>query len=274
MTVQGMAPLALFTSSLNKGQALLSETRLLALHWQPGLPPRTLADEALRTGYLGRATEKRVRDVVSVFRRRYLSDYLPAAAALNRLYQAEATRGSRELFDQVALLHTAIAHPELGAFLTEVYWPQRFEGREGMTMEAATEFLISAQRTGRTATQWTEGLTERTGRRLMGTLTEFGLLSKPDRAGRRRFPGFHLLDGTLLYLAHWLREQIADATTLAHHPAWNLLGVRHLDVLPTLRRLGAANYFTLLTVGDLTRLEWRLPSALIFLDDYLNGDPA
>ena len=104
----------LFSAALNKGQALLSESHQLAIHWQPGVTTRTLIDEARNTGYLGRGTEKRIQDLVRVFSRRYMHGRPLPAAHLHQLAGELPVTG---LFTEICLIHTAAAHPELDAFI-------------------------------------------------------------------------------------------------------------------------------------------------------------
>lgn len=80
-----MSETPLFSAALNKGQALLPEVYQLARHWQPTSTSRALTHEALNTGYLGRATEKHIRDVVAVFNRRFMRGQPQPAAYLHQL---------------------------------------------------------------------------------------------------------------------------------------------------------------------------------------------
>lgn len=225
---------------------------------------RELTQEALATGYLGRATEARIRDVVAVFSRRFLRGQPQPAGHLHELAQHLPATG---LFAEVCLLHTAVAHPELLVFLQEVYWPAHFAGRHDLPKEAAQDFLHEAQKMGRTGSSWSEGLTKRTARRLTGTLTEFGLLGAPDRQGLRPMRPFQPHPETVVYLAYWLRELNLDVPSLLAHPLWQVLGLRANDVLPALRRLALHNWLTVLTAGDLLRLEWNYPSTTALLHD-------
>lgn len=254
----------IFTASLNKGQALLPEVHQLAQQWRPGINARDLAQQALSTGSLGRATESRIRDIVAVFNRRYMRGQPQPAAHLHELAKSLSITG---LFAEVCLLHTAVAHAELLVFLQEVYWPAHYAGRPDQNKEAAQDFLLEAQKLGRTGGPWSEGLTERTAQRLNGTLTEFGLLGLPDRQGTRAIRPFQPRPETLVYLAYWLRELNIDVPSLVAHPLWQVLGLRQSDVLPTLRRLALHNWLTVLTAGDLLRLEWNYPTTTALLHD-------
>lgn len=254
----------LFTAALNKGQALLPEMHQLAQQWRAGVTARELTAEALAAGYLGRATETRIRDVVALFSRRFLRGQPPPAEHLHELARHLPATG---LFAEVCLLHTAATHPELLAFLREVYWPAHYAGRREMPKEVMQQFLHEAQQLGRTGSPWSAGLTERTARRLAGTLTEFSLLGAPDRQGVRLLRPFHPRPETVVYLAYWLRAQRLDVPALLAHPLWQVLGLRPGDVLPTLRRLALHQWLTVLTAGDLLRLEWTYSSPTAFLHD-------
>ena len=254
----------LFSAALNKGQALLSESHQLAIHWHSGVTTRTLIEEARTTGYLGRATENRIQDLVRVFSRRYMQGQLPPVAHLHQLATQLPVTG---LFTEICLIHTAAAHPELDTFIREVYWPTSYAGRRDLSKDAARDFFAEAQQKGRIQGEWSEGLMVRTARRLTGTLTEFGLLGAPDRAGVRLIRPFQPRPETLVYLTYLFREQGLDMTTLLAHPHWQLLGLRPADVLPTLRRLALHDWFTVLTAGDLLRLEWHYPTTAALLDD-------
>jgi hypothetical protein len=259
-----MSKTQLFTAALNKGQALLPEVHQLAQHWQPGITARKLAQEALAAGYLGRATEARIRDVVAVFSRRFMRGQPQPVVHIHELAQQLPTAG---IFTEVCLLHTAAAHPELLVFLQEVYWPAHYASRRDLPKEVAQDFLREAQKLGRTGSDWSEGLTERTARRLTGTLTEFGLLGAPDRQGIRLLRSFQPHPETVVYLAYWLRELHLDVPALLAHPLWQVLGLQSADVLPALRRLTLHNWLTVLSAGDVLRLEWTYPTTTALLHD-------
>lgn len=255
---------SLFSAALNKGQALLSESYQLALHWHPGVSSQELAREALATGYLGRATESRIRDVVAVFARRFMRGRPQPALYLHQVAQHLSVTG---VFAEMCLLHTAAAHPELLVFLQEVYWPAHYAGRQALPKEAMQDFLQEAQKMGRTGAEWSAGLTERTARRLAGTLTEFGLLGTPNRQGTRALRPFQPHPETVVYLAYWLHELNFDVPALLVHPLWQAIGLRPADVLPTLRRLAPHSWLTVLVSGDLLRFEWTYPTTTAFLHD-------
>jgi hypothetical protein len=259
-----MRPEPLFSAALNKGQALLSETHQLASHWHPDVTTRTLIDEARTTGYLGRATENRIQDLVRVFSRRYMHGQPPAAAHLHQLARQLPVTG---LFAEICLIHTAAAHPELDSFIREVYWPAYYASQRDLSKDAARDFFAAAQQQGRIQGEWSEGLLVRTARRLTGTLTEFGLLGAPSGPGVRPIRPFQPRAETLVYLVYWLREHGLDMPELLAHPHWQLLGLKPAEVLPTLRRLALHNWFTVLTAGDLLRLEWHYPTTAALLDD-------
>lgn len=253
-----------FSAALNKGQALLPETFQLALHWHQGETPQQLAEDALRKGYLGRATEKRIKDLVTVFARRYMRPPAKPVAHLHVLASHSAITG---LFEEACLIHTMAAHPELAAFIREIYWPNRYEGRSGITIEIVRAFLYDAVQQGRTERPWSEGLLLRTAQRLAGTLTEFKLVGTPDRHGMRPLSSFQPQIETLAYLAYWLHDQGFDAQNIIRHPSWQLLGIQPLDVLPSLRRLALHNWMSVLTAGDLISLEWHYPTTLELINE-------
>lgn len=254
----------LFSAALNKGQALLSESHQLSLHWHPDVTTRALINEARTTGYLGRATENRIQDLVRVFSRRYRHGQPQPVAHLHQLAVELPVNG---VFTEICLIHTAAAHPELDLFIREVYWPAYYASRRDLSKDDARDFFAEAQQKGRIQGEWSKGLLVRTARRLAGTLTEFGLLGAPDRSGVRLIRSFQPRSETLVYLLYWLREQGLNMPLLITHPHWQLLGLKPSEVLPTLRRLALHNWFTVLTAGDLLRLEWHYPTTAALLDD-------
>ena len=58
---------AIYTQALSKGGALLPESRTLLCAWRPGEPGAEFAKRVLREDILGRATARRVLDIVRVF---------------------------------------------------------------------------------------------------------------------------------------------------------------------------------------------------------------
>lgn len=128
-----------YTTALAKGQGIIDETMALLDIWQQGMKPNQLANRAIEEGVLGRATAKRVKDLIfEAFAPRYLVDGARPANYLKTLLNAGALPTS---LNQLFLIYTARANFVLHDFISEVYWVKYSAGITSLGKEDALSFF-------------------------------------------------------------------------------------------------------------------------------------
>ena len=105
--------MATYSSKIIKAGALLADTKTLLAHWDASVPAQVNLDRLRRENVFGKVSRSRVRDVLSIFRQRFLGEesvtkalvvlvrkHLPAAT-LDRILYFHAAQADRLLHDVV-----------------------------------------------------------------------------------------------------------------------------------------------------------------------------
>ena len=102
-TDDGIKP---YTIRVSKGAALLPETRVLLQEWIPGEDTNAFADRVLSRDLLGKATARRVQDLVlRCFAPRYLA---PPGCPAKHLKRLVLNHPSGDWFRDLCLIYAAL----------------------------------------------------------------------------------------------------------------------------------------------------------------------
>jgi hypothetical protein len=246
-------PHAVYTQALGKGRALIPEMRLLLQAWQPGESESSLAERVLQQDVLGKSTARRVLDVVHVFSRRLLQPIDTAARHLKPLTLPSAPR---QVFSDLLFYYTARQDALLWDFTIRRYWPAVREGRLTLANRDVAELLWEAEQDGRIARPWSSEIKRDMAGRVLGTLSDFGLL-EAYRPATRRVALFRAADGTVFYLATLLHAQGCPDGLLADGPAWQLFGLEPHDVWQRLELLAGDGWLVVQHAGQVAHITWR-----------------
>lgn len=240
-----------YTTQLQAGLGLVTETRQLLELFEPGMTISDLTERALASGRFPLVTARRLRNVVAeCFAPRYLR--APATAiTLKRLAPAL----SRAEFNQLLLIHTARANLVLADFIREVYWPRYSAGRDALTLDDARDFVIAAVREGRTQKPWSDTTIRRIASYLLGCCADYELLGGNGR-GPRPIQPLRLHSKAAAYLAYDLHLQGVGDNQLLAHEDWRLFGLEPADVRDQLKRLSLDGYLILQSAADIVHIGW------------------
>jgi hypothetical protein len=256
-----------YSTALCKGQGLIAETLVLLDAWEQGMDAATLGRKALGEGLLSKATASRLKDIVSrVFAYRYLRGEPPPALALRALVEK---RIPPDRLNQLLLIHSARALPELHDFITEVYWPSYASGVRFIRRDQAVDFFKKARLVGRLEAEWTETSRTKIARYLLSALEDFRLLG-PMKGDRREMLPFRISRFTVLYLAHDLHFSGLSDTALVRHPDWMLFGLTPSDVVGELIQ-SASGQWIVQDSGQLLQISWKHRSMEEFVDGIAEG---
>lgn len=245
----------LYTTQLQAGLGLVSETKDLLELWRPGLSPAQLHQLALQSGRFPQVTARRLRNIVSeCFAPRYLvSDGAPA----KHLKRLSAVSSGAELV-QLMLIFTARANPILGDFIRSVYWARYAGGYAAISSTDAREFVERAIDDGKTSIRWSESTVRRVSAYLTGCCADYGLLGSGARSTRPILP-FRMAPSTAAYLAYELHFAGISDNALLTHPDWQLFGLAREDVLGELKKLSLRGLLIIQIAGDAARISWTQP---------------
>lgn len=242
-----------YTSTLNAGIGMQAETvRLLEL-WEPGMSAAQLYDLALSSGDFPTMSARRLRNFITEsFAPCCLTDEDKPALVLKQLHP----RVSKSVFNQLLFLYTCRAHPILGDFVRQLYWPAYMAGREEITNQDARLFVSDANRAGLTTSTWTDNTVQRVASYLTSYCADFGLLESGAKQKRKILP-FRLAQPVAIFLAYDLHFGGLGDNTILTHPDWELFGLDRHDVLDELKRLGPQAGLIIQSASGAVRIDWR-----------------
>jgi len=247
----------LYTIRTSKGTALVPETRALLHEWQLGQSGAQLADRSLEIDLLGKATARRVKDIVQrVFSPRFLQPAGPPALYLKNLAES---RPADDWFRDLCLLYSARADRLVRDSVTVLFNRIREEGRLALSIEAVVSFLREAEEEGKMAKPWSSETKRKVGRGLLKILTEFGFLNHRTR-GPREIRSFRPHPLALAYLAFDLHFAGITDAGVTGHPDWRIWLLDESAVRDALDDMSRYGLWIFQAAGSVVRITWNVTS--------------
>ncbi len=239
------------TSNIQKGGALLDDSRRLVEAWDTTLS----VDENLRVieqnNLLGKTSRARTEDVLlRILRPRFVDPGPHVMPALTRLLH----RGRS--FIEACYYEAARDDGLLAAFgegpLFELYGA----GRIGISVDDVREWLRDIARAG-SVPEWSESVRTKVARGLLAALRDFGVL----RGGvRKEFEVPTLSPTGFAYVAYREHEQGKSSRALVSSRVWRrwlLDSSRVIELFGQAERMGVLRYSQ---AGSAVRVDWRVAS--------------
>ncbi len=187
-----------YTTQLQAGLGMIEETRSLLELWNQGMEVPALNQAALQSGRFPAMSARRLRNLVAeCFAPRFLCDGAKPAALLKTL---GALLTARE-FELLLFAFACRASTILADFVREVYWNAYTAGRQTLSNDDAKEFVVSANRDGKTTKPWSATTIRRVASYLTGCCADFGLLERGARSVRKILH-YHIEPRTAAILAY------------------------------------------------------------------------
>ncbi len=242
-----------YTTQLQAGLGLVTETKTLLDLWSPGMSAVQLHRVALESGRFPTVTARRLRNiVVECFAPRYLVSGGAPAAHLKRL---SATLSTTDL-TQLMLVFTSRANPILGDFVRHVYWVRYVGGYTQISNDDARAFVERGIDDGKTAKRWSKTTVRRVSAYLTGCCADYGMLERGLRSNRRIL-SFRISPPVAAYLAYELHFAGTGDNALLTHEDWQIFGLAREDVLEEIRRLSLKGLLIVQAAGDMIRISWK-----------------
>jgi hypothetical protein len=256
-----------YTTQLQAGLGLVSETLKLLAVWEPGMAGQDLLKAALVSGQFPTMTARRLRNlIIEAFCPRYLVD----GASPARLLKAVSGNLPKDDFRSLCFLFTCRANPILGDFVRQVYWPRYAAGGTSIPKEDSLRFVSSAVFDGRTTNRWSEATVIRVARYLLGVCADFGLLGAM-KSGERPINTFRVTPNVASILAHDLHFHGMGDNALLRSPDWGLFGLEPDDALGELKRLSLRGELIVQSAGGITKVSWKHKSMEELGNDLAHG---
>jgi hypothetical protein len=239
--------------NLKNVSGFVADVNLLVSNWDESRSVQENLDAAVGKNLFGKATRKRVDDILRVFRERYLPE--DGSARAFRILVGSSLPS--EITDRVIYYYTALAEPLLYDFVTEYLRERYLRGEQRVTVSNATEFIEQSLREGRMAGKWESEQTRgRVARGLMATLRDLGVLGGAKQSHEKTLLPAHLHILAFAYVAFHIHCSELSSARLVHHPHWRLffLGTREVE-----RYFAEADAYKLLSyqaAGSIIRIEF------------------
>jgi len=232
---------------------MIEETRLLLEHWQPGETLDGFTQRVHVKGLLGKSTAYRTRDIVRrVFALRFLRPSDKPARILQHLLSS-GMRG--RVFAELLLVFAARKDPLIYDFTVREYWPAVRRGRSVLGTDSVLSFLTEAHYDGRLDNQWSEKVSIKVSRGVLGLLRDVGFLREVVR-GRREIVNYRMTDEGAAILARELYESGVTDSSLCNHPDWGLFGMTPSEVVERLDGLGEHRGVIVQRAGSVVHFTW------------------
>ena len=124
-----------------------------------------------------------------------------------------------------------------------------------MDPESMLSFLSEAHCDGRLDNQWSESVSVRIARCVLGLLRDVGFLREITRS-RREIVDYHLSDEGAALIARELQESGVTDSSLCAHPDWGLFGMSEAEVVERLDGLGEHRGVIVQRAGSVVHFTW------------------
>lgn len=240
-------------TNLIKSSGLLADTRLLFSAWDETKSQEENFDAVLRQNLFGKASRRRVTDMLNVFKRRYLPQ--DGSASALRLFVNSSLPS--DVTDRVLYYYTALAEPLIYDFVGEYLFERYYLGDYRVTVRTAQEFISEAIHEGKTEGAWESAETrERVAQGLLATLRDCGILNGAARSPEKHIAPPRLPLLAFCYVAFHIKRTEPSGERLLNHPHWRLFLVGPPQVERLFAEADAEGLLSYQAAGSIIRIEF------------------
>jgi hypothetical protein len=239
----------IYTSRIIKASALIADTKVLLSEWDLEQSVEANLERARRQNIFGKASRKRIRDILTIFRQRYF-DMPDVGAALVTLTQESAPS---QWIDPLLYFFSAQNDRTLRDIVLDVLYPRHKRGTQEVPVEVVIHAIRNWIAEGKTTTAWSDSTVRRVARGIMATLRDFGVL---EGQSHKRLSPAYVPTQAFALIAHWLLDHEGAGNLVLNSEEWRLF---FLDVSAVERFFIEAHQLHLLeyyAAGSVIRIEF------------------
>ena len=243
----------IYTSRLIKASALLADTKVLLSQWDLDASVTQNLEQARSANIFGKASRKRVQDILTIFRQRYFED-TKVGRALVSLTQGHVPA---RWLDPLLYFYAVKNDRVLRDIVIQVLNPRFSSGYTDISIERVVRIMQEWSDSGKTTMPWGEETTIRVAQGAMATLRDFGVLQGKVH---KSITPIYLPTESFAFLAFELRREKGSGERVMHAEEWKLF---FLPVEGVERFFLEAHQERLLSyhaAGSLIRLEFQVNS--------------
>jgi BrxA len=238
---------AVYSSKIIKAGALLADTKTLLAQWDLSVPAQINLDRLRRDNVFGKASRSRVKDVLAMFRQRFLGEE-SVTKALVILTQERLPAAA---LDRILYFHAAQADRLLHDAVTEILLPLQARGLSQVDVLELQRPLKKWVDAGKTRGNWSEPTIIRIAQGVLSALRDFGVLQG---AVKKRISPAYLPVAAFAYLAFYFKQHEPSGAKLVELPDWRLFFLPPEGVERFLFEAHQRNLLEYYAAGSVTRL--------------------
>lgn len=205
----------IYTSRIIKASALIADTKVLLSEWDLERSVADNLERARRLNIFGKASRKRVDDIVTIFRQRYFDDP-DVGIALVTLVQRHAPA---QWIDPLLYFFSAQNDRTLRDAVVAIIFPRSLAGYSDLPVELVARTLRQWVDDGKTTQLWNEETTFRVAQGIMAALRDFGVLKGK---ARKEIAPIYLPDPSFALIAFWLDQRLHSGNLVLNSDDWKL----------------------------------------------------
>ena len=205
----------IYTSRIIKASALIADTKVLLAEWDLERSLEENLDRARRENIFGKASRKRVKDILRIFRQRYFDD-ADVGSALVTLTQGGAPA---QWIDPLLYFFSAQNDRTLRDIVVEAIYPRSLAGYSDLQVEIVIRTIRNWAAEGKTTTKWSDETILRVARNSLAALRDFGVLQG---AANKRIAPIYLLTESFALIALWLQQRERSGHLVLQSDDWRL----------------------------------------------------
>jgi hypothetical protein len=259
------SPEPIYTSRIIKASALIADTKVLLSEWDLGCSVTENIDRARRENIFGKASRKRVQDILLIFRQRYFDD-ADVGTALVTLAQNGAPA---QWIDPLLYFFSAQNDRTLRDIVVEVLYPRHRAGYTDLPIEVVVRTIRNWITEGKTTTKWSENTILCVARNSMAALRDFGVLQG---TANKRLTPIYLPTPSFALIALWLQQRERSGHLVLQSDDWRLFFLPVEGVERFLIEAHQEHLLTYSAAGSVVRIEFPADSMTGFAHALLGGD--
>jgi hypothetical protein len=212
---KGAITTPLYSSKIIKAGALLPDTKAFLSAWNPELSVSENLQRVRRQNLLGKASRSRLKDILAIFRQRYLAEET-VALALAIIVKHQSNSNT---LDRILYFHSARADLLLRDVVIEILVPRWSLRVMEIDVQEIESVLRKWVEEGKTSGQWGDSTVRRVTQGVLSTLRDFGVLQG---AVNKRIAPVYLSVQAFAYIAFYLKQHQPSGAKLFDLVDWKL----------------------------------------------------
>lgn len=239
----------LYKSDIIRAAALVPDVKLTLSHWDSTINVDENLSRILEENLFGKASRNRLKQVLRLFRQRYLEN--PQVRKALRKYVHHSLHESA--LKLILFYHFARQDQLLYDIVVEFINRRWKEGYLEIDTEDFFRELQVWNEEGRMSTDWGETTLNRVARNLATSLRDFGLL---EGEVNKRIVNFPLPISVFAHVAFFLRQEDGAGSSILNHPDWQLFSLPIAEVENYFLKAHQLDLLEYYASGSTVRLEF------------------